>query len=115
MLLRTFAALALLLPAGASAHAILMESQPAAGAATPAGPVQVVLRFNSRIDAGRSSVTVRRGADQIGLKIQPGGSADQITAGGATLAPGDYTLRWQVLALDGHMTRGDVPFTVRAP
>ena len=115
MLLRTLAALALLLPGAASAHAILMESQPAAGAAAPAGPVQVVLRFNSRIDAGRSSVTLRRGPEQVGLKVQPGASADQITAGSATLAPGEYTLRWQVLAVDGHVTRGDVPFTVRAP
>ena len=30
----------------------------------------------------------------------------------ATLQPGAYTLRWQVLAIDGHITRGDVPFTV---
>jgi methionine-rich copper-binding protein CopC len=30
----------------------------------------------------------------------------------ADLAPGQYTLRWQALALDGHITRGDLPFTV---
>ena len=28
------------------------------------------------------------------------------------LQPGDYVARWQVLAVDGHITRGDVPFTV---
>ena len=26
--------------------------------------------------------------------------------------PGRYVVRWQVLAIDGHITRGDVPFTV---
>jgi len=31
------------------------------------------------------------------------------------LAPGAHVLRWQVLAIDGHITRGDVPFTVVAP
>ncbi len=31
------------------------------------------------------------------------------------LRPGDYTVRWQVLAVDGHITRGDVPFTVTPP
>jgi methionine-rich copper-binding protein CopC len=31
-----------------------------------------------------------------------------------TLAPGAYTLHWQVLAVDGHITRGNVPFTVDA-
>jgi hypothetical protein len=30
----------------------------------------------------------------------------------ATLTPGPYVLRWQVLAIDGHITRGDVTFTV---
>jgi hypothetical protein len=31
------------------------------------------------------------------------------------LIPGAYVVRWQVLAVDGHITRGDVPFTVTAP
>jgi hypothetical protein len=31
------------------------------------------------------------------------------------LTPGVYVLRWQVLAIDGHITRGDVPFTVMEP
>jgi methionine-rich copper-binding protein CopC len=30
----------------------------------------------------------------------------------AVLARGRATVRWQVLAMDGHITRGDVPFTV---
>ncbi len=29
--------------------------------------------------------------------------------------PGDCVLRWQVLAVDGHITRGDVPLSVKAP
>jgi methionine-rich copper-binding protein CopC len=32
----------------------------------------------------------------------------------AELKPGAYTIRWQALALDGHITRGDLPFTVTA-
>jgi methionine-rich copper-binding protein CopC len=30
----------------------------------------------------------------------------------ADLAAGGYVLRWQVLAIDGHITRGDIPFAV---
>jgi methionine-rich copper-binding protein CopC len=30
------------------------------------------------------------------------------------LAAGAYRLRWQVLASDGHITRGEIPFTVTA-
>jgi len=33
----------------------------------------------------------------------------------AALSPGGYVVRWQVLAVDGHITRGDVPFTVTGP
>jgi methionine-rich copper-binding protein CopC len=28
------------------------------------------------------------------------------------LLPGEYRLRWQVLASDGHITRGEIPFAV---
>ena len=39
-------------------------------------------------------------------------SPDVLTAPASGLAPGDYRIRWQVLASDGHITRGEVPFTV---
>jgi len=40
-------------------------------------------------------------------------SADNNLNAHATLKPGSYTLRWQALAPDGHITRGEIPFTVR--
>ena len=42
-------------------------------------------------------------------------SAADVLAASATLTPGAYVMRWQVLAVDGHITRGDVPFTVQGP
>jgi copper resistance protein C len=45
------------------------------------------------------------------LPIAPNSPEDGLTAS-ADLQPGAYSLRWQVLAVDGHITRGDVPFTV---
>jgi methionine-rich copper-binding protein CopC len=29
------------------------------------------------------------------------------------LSAGEYILRWQVLASDGHITRGEIPFQVK--
>ena len=113
MLLRTMLVLALA-PAGVSAHAILMQSQPAAGASVPAGSMPVAVRFNSRIDHARSRLILRQNQSDTALPLDPAAGPDLMTAT-ATVAPGAYTLRWQVLALDGHVTRGDVPFTVRAP
>jgi methionine-rich copper-binding protein CopC len=80
-----------------------------------AGHLDVTLRYNSRIDAPRSKLTL----------IRPDGSAQRLDSSGADtpdvlktaldLPPGDYTIRWQVLATDGHITRGDVPFTIDTP
>jgi len=112
-------ALALLaLAPAARAHAILVASQPAANAEIVGANVDldVSLEFNSRIDAARSS-----------LQLAKDGGALQPVALGETekpnflvgkapkLAPGAYRLRWQVLSVDGHVSRGDVNFKVRAP
>ncbi len=106
------AAGAAMAPVAAAAHAILISSQPAIGAAMPAGRVAMVMRYNSRIDARRSRLTLTRpdGNAEI-LPIGPPPAPDVLTTA-ADLAPGAYSLRWQVLAIDGHITRGDVPFTV---
>jgi hypothetical protein len=106
---------ALLLPATARAHAILEESTPPAGASVKPGPLELRLRYNSRIDQGRSRLTLLR-PDQTKdtIPIDDGTPPDIITAH-VTLTPGAYVVRWQVLAVDGHITRGDVPITVTAP
>ncbi len=110
------ALLAVLLPASAGAHAILMDSTPAVHASLPAGPQAITLQFNSRIDRERSRLTlIAPDRSQARLPIAPGGAPDVMTATATASQPGDYTVRWQVLAVDGHITRGDVPFTVVAP
>ena len=109
-------ALALALrPRPGEAHAILEASEPAAGGRVPAGVIVVRLRFNSRIDRERSRLTLTR-PDQTraNLPIEPDGPPDLLTAS-VTLTPGAYVMRWQVLAIDGHITRGDVAFTVTGP
>jgi methionine-rich copper-binding protein CopC len=107
------AALALVLSTRHSqAHAILEASEPAAGTTVHAGTIALKLRFNSRIDRARSRLTLTR-PDQSKtiLPIDPDGPPDLLTTS-ATLTPGAYVVRWQVLAIDGHITRGDVPFAV---
>ena len=101
-------------PRPAAAHAILMESRPVVGAAIAPGPVHLVLRYNSRIDQARSRLELRAaGKPSVTLALTPSGP-DTLEAD-TSLAPGSWTLRWQVLAVDGHITRGDVPVTVKAP
>ncbi len=99
-------------PRDAVAHAVLVASVPPTGGSVAAGALAIALHYNSRIDRARSKVTLARPDGTVErLSVDPAGPADQLTAA-ATLAPGAYTLRWQVLAIDGHITRGDVPFAV---
>jgi methionine-rich copper-binding protein CopC len=97
----------------ARAHAIVVSSQPAAGAVVPGKTVAVVVRFNSRIDPVRSRLLlVRADGTSTTLALADAQSPDTLAAAVGELAPGSYRLRWQVLAVDGHITRGDIPFTV---
>ncbi len=97
------------------AHAILIDSTPAPNAHLKAGPLAVIFRYNSRIDAGRSKLTLTApDGNAARLDAHAGATPDLLEAATA-VTPGAYTLRWQVLAIDGHITRGSVPFTVDAP
>jgi hypothetical protein len=108
-------AVLVLAPTVAQAHAILEDSQPSIGGSVQAGKVTLRLRYNSRIDRARSRLTLTRpDRSQVVLPIDPDGPPDIMTTQ-ADLPPGAYSVRWQVLAIDGHITRGDVPFIVTAP
>jgi methionine-rich copper-binding protein CopC len=96
----------------AHAHAIILESTPAVNATVKGPELDIVLRFNSRIDRERSSLTLTvPQAKPITLPLQ-GDSPELVKAHAGGLAPGAYSLRWQVLSVDGHITRGDIPFKV---
>lgn len=79
------------------------------------GPdIDVELRFNSRIDAARSRLTLvlpNRKLRPLSLlaPVTPATLDARVTG----LASGDYRLRWQVLASDGHITLGEIPFQVK--
>jgi copper resistance protein C len=97
----------------ARAHAIVVSAQPAAGAVVHDTSVAVAVRFNSRIDPVRSRLMlVRPDGTSTTLALADAPSPDTLAASVGALAPGAYRLRWQVLATDGHITRGDIPFTV---
>jgi len=96
----------------AVAHAILVSSHPRAKGTVPPGPVAMSMTFNSRIDPARSSLTLTRpDKTRLAIPIIAASGPDTLVAE-TTLLPGPHVLRWQVLALDGHITRGDIPFTV---
>jgi len=99
----------------AAAHAVIIDSTPAVDAVV-AGDSDVTLHFNSRIDHQRSRLTlIAPDGGSSSLTIVPDSAPDIVAAKLTGLAPGQYRLRWMVLAIDGHLTRGDIRFSVKAP
>jgi methionine-rich copper-binding protein CopC len=97
----------------ALAHAVVKDSSPAnQSVITEASPVLRV-HFNSRIDLSLSTLTLT-GPDgnAVKLPLSEASTIDTLVAHPDKLTPGDYKLRWQVLSVDGHITRGDILFTV---
>src|SRR6266705_1542669 len=90
-----------LMVAPAAAHAVLLESSPPLKGAVQGPDVPIKLRFNVRIDALRSRLTL----------IHPDGSAQTLEI--SKQAPADtLSAAATGLAADGHITRGEIPFTV---
>jgi copper resistance protein C len=106
--------LALILSMPLHGHAILLSAIPEANQTVSGPDVPFRLRFNSRIDAKRSRlILVAPDATQTPLEIGEQTSADTLTAAARGLKSGAYVLRWQVLAADGHITRGEFRLQVR--
>jgi methionine-rich copper-binding protein CopC len=95
------------------AHAILVDSNPAPHGVVYGPDAIVTLRFNSRIDGARSRLLVESGRVSHAVKIDPQTSPDILVGHITGLIAGEGVLRWQVLAVDGHITRGELPFNVQ--
>ena len=108
------ASIAVLCPGAAHGHAIVVAARPPMNATVATGALDVALRFNSRIDRARSRL-VLRAPDGTETAVAPARDAPPDTlAGRAELrAAGAWTLDWQVLSFDGHVTRGQIRFRVR--
>lgn len=107
-----FALLAVAIPL--HAHAVLVSAKPGLKAVVRGPDVPVLLRFNCRIDAKRSKlILVDPHGSQHELIIDGQTSPDTLGTHATGLEHGSYTLQWRVLASDGHITRGDVPFSVQ--
>jgi len=98
----------------ALAHAILLRSTPAMHAVVHGPSLPILLHYNSRIDARRCSLMLTNAAGKpLPVAMQTPASPAELDALAQGLMPGTYILHWQALATDGHITRGEIPFTVQ--
>ncbi|MEV6339740.1 copper resistance protein CopC [Nocardia vinacea] len=104
--------------ATASAHAVLVGTDPAYGATVGAAPAQVSVTFDEPVTAADSGVTV---VDVGGKRVDTGNVSS--TDGGHTvgvrlasdLPDGTYLLSWAVLSADGHTVGGSSVFGIGVP
>ncbi|HEY7040920.1 MAG TPA: copper resistance CopC family protein [Methylomirabilota bacterium] len=98
----------------AQGHAIILESEPRPDA-TVTAPKRLVLRFNSRLEKSLCSVQLVGGPRQRSvalLRPEADTAPDTLAYPLPPLEPGSYQVRWKVMAADGHVTEGAVPFAV---
>jgi copper resistance protein C len=110
--IRTTILIWLVTAASLDAHAILTDSSPAAHEIVAGPNVVIKLRFNSRIDGAHSRLYVDDAGTIYPVAMSPQPMPDTLVGEAKNLSPGEHRLRWQVLAIDGHITRGEFPFTV---
>lgn len=97
----------------AFAHAILVRSTPADQAMVHSRNVDIALDYNSRIEASRCTLALTGPSGQkVPVHMEPSTSPSELKAEVENLTNGKYHIHWQALASDGHITRGDIAFTV---
>ncbi len=103
--------------AGAFAHAHLQQPLPAAGSEVEASPQALTLNFSEGIETQFSGVTLT-GPQQktitLGKPVRSDSNKAQLTVPvEQALTPGEYTVDWHVVSVDGHKTKGQYTFTVK--
>ncbi len=97
------------------AHAIVIESNPREGAVLKQAPSRVLLRFNVKIEKALTRVTLTKDNQQALVLPQVDfnqGSPDRLEVPLPPLEPGNYIMRYSVLAADGHATQGVLRFSI---
>jgi copper transport protein len=101
----------------ASAHAVLLGSDPPVGAVVPTGPPAVRLHFSEPVETSFSGIqlTAPDGQHVQSGPLQAAGGGRDLVLPLPALNPGSYTVNWEVLASDGHPDSGHFRFSVGAP
>ncbi len=108
---------ALLLPAGAAAHATLSEASPQEQSRLETPPTEIRLRYDQSVTATPDSIVVLAadGRRVSGVVTQQAGGT-VVRAPLRGLAKGEaYTVRWHEISADGHVGNGVYTFGVGVP
>jgi methionine-rich copper-binding protein CopC len=100
-------------PAPVSPHSLLVAATPSADARLEAGPPEVILRFNSRIEKRLSRLRLVNDRGEVrALTPSVDGAPEELRAPAPPLPAGTWRLEWRVLSVDGHVVSGGYSFHV---
>ena len=99
----------------ASAHSVLIRTQPGNDVVVPESPDQVVLEFNEPVDTSLGSLRV---FDGQGQQVDSGdvsqAVATEVAVGlDSELPPGTYTVAWRAISADSDPISGAFVFHVQ--
>ena len=109
------AALVVLLPTPASAHASLVSTDPGSGQVVDSPPKAITLRFNESVQILPSGIRLydsRGDRVDIGAAEHPDGKGDEVRSSVPRLENGTYVVTWRVVSSDAHPVRASFVFTV---
>lgn len=106
----------LLFPLTAAAHVHVEKTSPAKGETVSPAPEQVQLWFSGGVETEFSKIKV---TDADGKRVDNGevsridSDPKAIQIGLEPLSAGSYTVKWNVVAHDGHRIKGSITFNVK--
>lgn len=104
-----------LFAAPATAHASLVETDPADGAVVDTAPAVITLTFNEPVSPNVESTTLLDAeGDPVDIDVQGSGADVRLTTS-ETLADGTFIVNWRVISSDDHPISGGFTFSVGEP
>jgi len=102
------------IPHAASAHALLLQSDPAPGSLLQAAPAAISLVFSEQVTPAGAGIKVfSPSGSQVAGRVGEEGAV--LSASLASAEVGTYVVSWQVFAADTHPSRGAFAFSVGHP
>jgi copper resistance protein C len=115
-LLAGLVAFAIALAPVASAHAVLIATDPAKGAKLATGPAQVSATFNEPLQTAFAAMTVVGPDTNLWSTGDPRVDGAVISVALRPLGPaGSYTVNYRVTSADGHVVTGSWAFELTTP
>lgn len=99
----------------ATAHDVVVESNPADGAVIKEFPENIVLEFSGEPREGFNTIAVTDSSGEIVFEGEPEIDGRVLTIdvpGDVDAADGTYSVGYQITSSDGHATRGGLEFSV---